>query len=379
MREASDKLMQLLGAAAFEDLASTDGPIQFGLVADVMRGSERLIADAPLSDWSLSWDSSAMVEVDGSATVVHDERGPDGEVLPLDSSWVPRDIGDPLSAFGSELVVSAWVAAGPFVERVQLGVFPIVATPGSSQSTTNVTGETRLLSETIQVRLADRMDGVQRDRFTRVTGPRSTASAYDELGFLTGRAVARTLPDQPVTGLSAYEDEDRSKAVQQIANILGGDAFFNADGALEVRPKTPGEVALTLTLGPYGRVAEVSSPLSREGVYNGAAVTGKDGLVYAEEWLTSGPLAVQTYGRVPIIYKSDFITTAVQARNYALQLLAERSTVRAQTIEVSCLWNPLVEVGDVVRVVEPDRVRTARVTQVSMGGPMMRVLGTVLS
>lgn len=378
MRDGSERLRQVLGAVTYDELTSTDGPVQYGMVADVMRGSDRLLASVPLAaDWSFSWDSSAMVEVDGSVTVLHTDYDESGQAVPLDQAWIPRDPGDALSAFGGELVVSAWVSAGPFLERVQLGVFPIVATPDTAETWTNITGESRLLGETISLRLADRMDGVQRDRFTKVTGPRSS-TCYDELERLTGRPAVRTLPNQNVSGIVAYEDDDRAKAVQQIARIIGGDAFFNSDGFLEVRPAAAPAASLTLTLGPYGRVASVSAPLSRDGVYNGAAVTGKDGLVYSEAWVDSGPLAPANYGRVPFLFKSDFIVTQAQADAYAKQLRDEKSRLRAQVVEVTCLWNPLVEVGDVVRVVEQAGSRLVRVTKISMGGPMMRITGTVV-
>lgn len=378
MRASSEQLLQVLGAATYQGLVATDGPIQFGLVGDVMRGSERLLASVPLVDWSLSWDASGMVEADASVTVVHADYEADGTQVVLDSSWIPTDPSAALAPFGSEVVVYAWVAAGPFYERVQLGVFPIVDAPSSTQATTNVTGEPRILGETISLRLADRMDGVQRDRFTKTTGPRST-QAYDELARLTGRPVVRTLPDKAISRISAYEDDDRAKAVQQVAQLLGGDAFFNSDGALQVRPSAAPAASLTLTLGEFGRVSDVTSPLSREGVYNGVVVTGKDGLIRYEEWVSEGPLSPSLYGRVPFFAKSDFITTVAEAEAYGKRLLAAKSSLKAQVVQVSCLWNPLVEVGDVVTVIEPQRTLRIRVTKVSMGGPQMTVTGSVVS
>ena len=367
MRSASQQLQELLGQVTFDDLFS-DGPLSVAYVADVMDGSDRRLEQVELDEVSLKWDSAAMVECQGSATVVH--------VPDEGESWAPQEPGDALAPYGPELVISARVEAGPLVEEVPLAVLRITDKGDAEQSRTTITGESIVTAERIPLTLEDRMRSVVRDRFTKATSPSILSSAYRELEALTGRPVVRSLPDKAIVGISAYDERDQ--AVQDLAQLLGGDAHFDSGGRLRVRSSTPGAPVAVLVLGPYGRVDKLTSAMSADRVYNGAIVRGKNALgveFQVERWITTGPLATSRYGRVPVFYQSDLLRTLAQAGERADRLLAEKSQPRAASWKVECLWNPLIEVGDVVTVQRAQGSLNLMVTRVDLGLPMMTIEG----
>jgi hypothetical protein len=121
---------------------------------------------------------------------------------------------------------------------------------------------------------------------------------------------------------------------------------------------------------------QVGSSLSAEGVYNGVVIRGEGDLqeqILAELWVTDGPLRATTldgerspFHRVPYFYSSPFITTAAQANAYAPTLLERVSSPRAARLEVTCVTNPLLQVGDVVLVTDSRFVWTVRLTRVPL-------------
>lgn len=354
---------------------------ELGFTADLMYGATRVLPDLEVVSPSVKGDSSAQIELSGRLGVVWSD--------PLGVDVEPFEPGDPFSPFGYRVVLFVIVRAGELESRQQIADLTITEVP-SVDGEPFVWGETRIYAgQRVDLVVKDRMVEVQRDRFTKLEQPASLASAWGEIARLTGFPLTRTLPDVPVTKAVVYE-ESRVDAVQQLAALIGGAAFMEWDGTLSVRPSTPGPPVTELVLGESGTIVQLGSSLSADGVYNGVVIRGEDDAqeqILAEVWRASGPLRATPAGgertpfhRVPYFYSSPFITTSAQAAAYAPTLLERVSSPRAATLQVTCVMNPLLQVGDVVTVRDGRFEWTVRLTQVPLErSGLMTVTADVLS
>lgn len=366
------------GSDLMRELLTSDFELSFS--ADLMYGDSRVAAGLEVVSPSVVADSSAMVEMSGRLGVVWAD--------PVGLDVEPFDAGDLFSPFGYRVVLFAVVRAGQFVARQQIADLTITEVP-SVDGEPFVWGQTTIFAgQRVDLVVKDRMVEVQRDRFTRLEQPASLVSAWDEIGRLTGFVLTRSVDDVPITKSVVYE-ESRVDAVQQLAALLGGVAFMEWDGTLSVRSSTPGDPVAELTLGENGTIVQLGSSLSADGVYNGVVIRGEGDSqqqILAELWITSGALAATAAGgertpfhRVPYFYSSPFITTSAQATAYAPELLERVSSPRAATLQVTCVTNPLLQVGDVVTVSDSRFVWTVRLTRVPLErSGVMTVTGDVL-
>lgn len=352
------------GSDLMRDLLSSSFELSFS--ADLFYGSDRVVSGLEVVSPSVVSDSSGMVEMSGRLGVVWAD--PDGADI------APHDAGDLFSPFGYRVVLFAVVRAGVSEARQQIADLTITEVP-SVDGEPFVWGETLIYAgQRVDLVVKDRMVEVQRDKFTKLEQPASLLSCYDEIARLTGFALTRTVDDAAVTKSVVYE-ESRVDAVQQLAALLGGVAFMEWDGTLCIRPVNAGTPVAELELGENGTIVQVGSSLSADGVYNGVIIRGEGDAqeqILAELWVSSGPLRASTAGdrspfhRVPYFYSSPFITTSVQAAAYAPGLLERVSSPRAATLQVTCVTNPLLQVGDVVLVTDQRFVWTVRLTRVPL-------------
>lgn len=370
MRPGSDLMAQLLSSS-----------FTLSFEADLFYGNERVLANLPVVSPSIVFDSSAQVEGSGRMSVVW--SADDG------SSVAPEDATSLLAPFGARISLYAVVSSAPFSARQKVGEFDITEVP-SVGGEPYFWGETLIqVGERVDLVVKDRMVEVQRDRFTGLQEPSQLTSVYQELAFLTGLPITRTLEDGPISRSVVYE-ESRVDAVQDLAALIGGVAFMEWDGTLSVRPIAAGDPVAELTLGEDGTIVQVGSSLSADGVYNGVVIRGETSdqeEILAELWVTEGPLRATQIGgertpfhRVPRFYSSPFISTTAQAQAAAPGLLAEFSNPRATTLEVTCVNNPLLQIGDVVIVRDRKWVWTVRLTKVPVvQAATITVTGDVLS
>lgn len=370
MRPGNDLMRELLSSS-----------FELSFSADLYYGSDRVLSGLEVVSPSVVSDSSGMVEMSGRLAIVWAD--PDGNDVE------PHDAGDLFSPFGYRIVLFAVVKAGVSEARQQIADLTITEVP-SVDGEPFVWGETLIFAgQRVDLVVKDRMVEVQRDKFTKLEQPASLASCYDEIARLTGFALTRTVADTPVTKSVVYE-ESRVEAVQQLAALLGGVAFMEWDGTLSVRPVDAGSPVAELELGENGTIVQVGSSLSADGVYNGVVIRGEGDSqeqILAELWVSSGPLRASPavgdrspFHRVPYFYSSPFITTFSQAAAYAPGLLERVSSPRAATLRVTCVTNPLLQVGDVVTVTDRRFVWTIRLTRVPLErSGVMTVTGDVLS
>ena len=127
-------------------------------------------------------------------------------------------------------------------------------------------------------------------------------------------------------------------------------------------------------------IIDWSAPSSRDGVYNGVAMTGtaEDGTaIYGRALEAGGPAAWSAAGYGRSVYKahSPLLTTQSQVDAAAATRLDSLRRDRAQTLTITTIPDPAVDVLDTARVLLPGNDRTVEglITDVSLSsdGPMV--------
>ena len=346
MRDVSARTLELIRSGGFSRV----------WVADLMYDGQRRLANLDISDVDLSWDGNQFVAGSGSCTVVWaDDHA---------TSMIPKQVGDWFSPFGSELQIDCMVGAGEFTERIAMGRFVIDSVPTSVESQMPWTGRFIHPGESFELNLKDGLQRVIRDRFAVPTQSAST-SVWGEIQAITGLPLVRNVADATIATPVAH-DEQKDAAVSKLFDRLGAWPALNASGVLTARPKAWPAPVDDLT-------GYVSAPrtLTAEKTYNRVVVKGKSPTgepVYGVASVTDGFLRVgnadgsaSPFGVATYTYSSDLLTTTKQCYDYAAELLPRVSRVRGVTREVTERFNPLREVGDVLRF-EGSRVRVLKVS-----------------
>lgn len=325
-------------------------------VADLIYDEERRLANVPILSPRLSWSGSRFVAGDGSLTVVWSDDHA--------RSMIPRQVGDWFSPFGAELQIDCIIRAGRFAERVPQGRFVITSVPDAESRSILFDGRPIVAGESFTVNVKDPLVRVQRDEFPFPTSPRST-SVWGEVQSITGMPVIRSVPDAAVPLSMTYAD-DKAAVLSQLFDALGAWPQVDSAGALTARPKEwPAPVGDVLGV--------VSAPVSMESdrTHNRVVVTGKspDGdPVMGVSEVTEGFLRVRNpggtaspFGVATYRHHSDMFTTTYQCEQYARELLPRVSRLRGVTRRIVERFNPIREVGDVLRF-EGGVVRVLEVT-----------------
>lgn len=342
-------------------------PFDFRWVADVSYAGTRVIQDAPVTNVRTTDNASSQVQGIASLTLVwQDDFG---------KSIAPLKATDLLSPFGTEVTLSVIVTVGEgFTERVPMGVYILTETPKAVATAYSFQGGIVSKGDSVDLTLKDKFHRVQRDRFDAPGVAPDLSSVWREVQRLTEMPVTRTVTDLPITAAVAYEDS-KLDAVYDLATILDATACMTADGTVSMRPVEWPAPVDTIRDGDDGTLVSLSRSLESATVYNRVAIrtNGGDGkAVLAVAEVTDGPFRVRNpdgtpspYGVVTYFYSSDYITTTSQAQSYADVLLPRVSKMRSVSVEVTEIFNPLRDLGDVVNIVRRGETFAARVTDLS--------------
>lgn len=341
------------------------GSFRLFLTADVFYGPNRVMQDAQVTDWSFSGDLDAEIATSGSLTVVH--QGDFGD------SRTPRSVSDPLAPFGQIVIPYITITAGPFRERLQLGVYRIDDVPEAEDHFITRGGRRLVVGSRVKLELLDLFVGVKRALFRSLDQPAALTSAWAEIARITRLPVTRTVPDTAIPTMLTY-DRSRLEATQVLASILNGRAVMLSDGTVGIVPDQPGSVVADLKIGDdEGVLLDVGYAMSSDGIPNVVIGDFEDSLgnsIHVESETVDGPLAVSgPYGENVIEYpaeKKALVTSRAQA-----QLVLDAYRIRLQTaayaeIPITALIDPRLELGDVIRAHRPDRILTGRIRKYSI-------------
>lgn len=338
---------------------------------DVWHGVERVAEGLRAEAWSLDGDLGAEVKQSGDAVIVHDSVA--GESMKPDGTG---GILSPLRAVVEPIVT---ITAGDFAEDVSLGQFKVVAVPSASEYTADGPSGRVVTASRVEVEFESLDRVIWRRGFQFPENAVRLASCWAEIRRITGFPVAESVPDKPIVFDPERLDEDgrapaweakqgsRLEAVQQLASVLGGVAVIDSSGALTVIPDEVGEPVAEITTGDSGTILELEHRIETDGVYNEVVGTfEKDDEqrtpFYAVAQVTEGPLSVSgPYGVYTRYYSSDLVKTQEQAQAAVEAVLAQSVAGQTYDVPVSCLFNPLLEIGDVVALVTAVPWRPVRV------------------
>lgn len=342
------------------------GSFGFELLVDVFLGSDRVLESVPVTKWDFDAVLDAEVNVSGQLTIAYQ---PDDGV-----SIIPEGLEGIATPFGSSMYLTVQITAGTFSERVGLGWVEIVSIPTAFDTYAD-TGLGRIVtSTTMEIEFASMDNRIRAWGFRFPEQPASLTSVYDELRRITGMGVVEDVTDKAIPANIVYEPTEggRLQAVQALFRVLGGQGVIDPLGVWTLVPYTWGAVVGTLTLGAEGTVVNVPQSIDTDGVFNcvvgtfqnpttGAAITavayvaGDEGLGIDSPW-----------GEHTRYITDENVTTQAAA---TLRVATELETVtqsQRYQVDVECIFNPLLELGDMVEVTGWVRALEGRVVKYSL-------------
>ena len=338
------------------------------LKCDVFHGTNRVLEDLTLSSWTFEGDLSGDVKHSGSATVVHNSVA--GESL------VPEGTKGFLSPFRARLLLQMIVSAGEFSEAVVLGWVRVTRINSAYDQYADVNGVSVVTGSVVTLDFESLEIDIQRRGFHDEQQPPAGATCWGEVRRITGMPVSESLPDKTVPGSLTYEAAQggRLTGVQQNISHLGGIPVINSDGAVTAVPTVAGPVVGELALGARGTVIDVPYSIDTDSVYT--TVVG----VYEREDRTpiravaSLDLADGLFPEYTRYRSSPLVTTQEEANRDVAAILQNSTASQQYEVDVQCIINPLIELGDVLRVAGWVRPISGRVLKYRLSdSPLMNV------
>jgi hypothetical protein len=151
--------------------------------------------------------------------------------------------------------------------------------------------------------------------------------------------------------------------MKEIATAYNYELYFDAQGYLVMRQfQDPATSAPSIIIhtGPDGQLVSFEKSTSDSRLYNHVVVTGESSdsavIPVSAEAINTDPLSptnITELGDRVYEYSSSFITTTIQAQDVADRFLAVHGLEEFE-INFESLMLPWLEVGDVIRFVDPN-------------------------
>ncbi len=286
------------------------------------------------------------------------------EVVSIDGdgrSLVPTSVRDRLAPYGAEVVLNRGIELDGQMKLAPLGYLRI--------SEVEVVNERNFV--TIGLTAYDRSRTISRARFidtwVAINGTSYLTAMQDIVNYalpgteiiVEGEVVTSTTP------LLVYEGQsDPWEILTKMATSIGSEIFFKPDGTLVVRPEPDPHADSAIDRGfvigeETCRLLKVSKQLSDSPGYNGVVVVGNPPnlapvrAVYWDEAEGSPTHYLGPYGKVPMFYTSEYITTEEQAYAAARALFLRECRGRTERLAYEAIVNPLADASDIVPVSDP--------------------------
>jgi hypothetical protein len=362
-----------------EFLNALTGSLVPTVTVDAWYDGALVLAGVPLVSGSVTVDGSRTIA--GAATIVAARE---------DDTLVPQRWDAPLAPWGSLLHIRAGVKFGRSLEQVSLGWYRIDSADPQEwwvkyQRDPAKAPQWVARGMKVTVESSDRMSILEDARFLGPEAPESTASVLNEI-----RRLARDLvpiadwtgkTDGAIPASIAYQTS-RVQAIQDLADVLGYAARFNANGALDLREQAPSPTSVWTVNIDEGDIVSWGGKLDRADLYNGVISTGQgpDGVpTQGAQVESSGPLRWDgPLGRIPYGHSSPLLTTNAAAQADAETLLARLISERVARIQVTCTANPALEWGDTVTLRLPRKTLVGTVKSITWPLPAKTMTMTVM-
>lgn len=338
--------------------ADEDGWYQFGTV--------------PVSSGTVSMDSTRNVWREVSLTVADDPN----QGFLYGRTWSPTELRDLVEDIGiqsSEITIEMGIKyLDGGLEWVQIARLRVEAITRSSQSAT-----LSLTAYDFGARISDfplitpyaplDMDG---NRLTYVEAITDLINTAHPSNFPATVMVDGALDDTAIPKEGTVLTGDRWAAINTLAQSIGAIVYNDNLGRFRIEPADePRTPAWTIAAGGGGTFVDATTEYSRTDQFNAVAVrweqpNGDGGLVYLVDADPDSPTYYDGFfGRKPRPEEQlDTITSEAAAIKAAESLLAQYKG-RTRTVNVTCLYNPLLQPLDVVTIKFPDGQREDHVIE----------------
>lgn len=327
----------------------------------------------PISSWSLDWDGDDRQKVQGSFKL--NVKDPDGTLGP----WL---FDDPLGVGGSRIQVFYKVGGAGEISvgwyRItendveESWTFRIIQEDGYVEPDSSIPNHSRQISvamgTAVSVNGEELTTEIDSDEFLAPEQPSGAApTVMGEVQRLVGDTVPLVwtgVTDATVSAASVWE-ENRMEAVMDLLALAGARHRMTGDGELECYVKNPTPV-FTCAPGRDGAVLiNVSRSQSIRDVYNVGVVTSSREETAADGTkvevpitgfyeIPSGPLRANgPFGRRVIRNGNPLMDSQSKADAAARSLVLNRLAAQSIDLEVMCLPNPAIQIGDYGTVISP--------------------------
>lgn len=211
------------------------------------------------------------------------------------------------------------------------------------------------------------------------SSPRPGATLREEAQRLVGNELPVVVEGaNPVLPSTLAWGGDRMKSLLDLCAAYGLRPLVKADGQLHLVDAEQSGRDMVARYSTDRDVIEVSGGEQRER-HNIFKVFAKPkdarsdvpegrpvpGTVIATERITTGPLAVSTYGERSIIRELEAGTSYYQCQREAVRMMREEMAALG-TVQASIVADPRLEVGDIISVTTPSRIVVGRVIKLSI-------------
>ena len=184
--------------------------------------------------------------------------------------------------------------------------------------------------------------------------------------FIVHSSIDDTL--RPAPGKSLAQGANRLEEMQRLAEAIGGVISCDQLGRFTLMPYTlPGPPVLSLLLGEGGVIENVGEQFSRTNQYNAVGIeftpTDETGEIKSKQFYkydndpTSPTFYDGPFGRRNIFFQEEYahVPNDVTANKIATERL-KQYTGSIRGLDLSVLYNPLLEPGDRIKVEFPDGI-----------------------
>lgn len=327
--------------------------------ADIYLGTTLLLEDAPVTEASVTMDIDSDIIRSANITLVD-----------LDNSGSGHAEGDNilmgnLDVFRVEIVLKCgFVLPNGDTEVVPLGRYMIWEASRQYHE-----GEALAIEMYDLTKYLDMYDLVKPYDASNVFAKAAIQKLVDDSMPYASSVTFDSLLGNPLLPPGTVYDANALDAVAAIADIMGGQFYFNAEGQpvvarqAHLSPEDPiTRARFVAACGPTGNITSISASVSRDTVYNAVAVYGAAaenlpqpyGEVFdlhpGSRTFWGGP-----FGKKILKLQRPELLTAGECYAAANAKLRELSS-GARPLTLGILPNPALEPGDVIRVIFPDGV-----------------------
>ena len=326
----------------------------------------------PIADWSIEWDGSASKQVQGVLKLT--VKDPDGSLAP----WL---WDDPLGVGGAELMCRYVVGGAGTVNRGWYRITGnepkeswysrVIRHDGYKDPGSMVAAGHRLVMVSggtlVPLTAEDRTVNLTLDKFLVPEQPAGASpTVISEITRIVGDAVPLAfngVTDAAVPLDVTYEGP-RIDAVMDLAGRAGASLRMGGNGELEVYVKSEAPV-WTVAGGDDGALINIDRSQTVDLLDNIGVVRGEDKYTDAAgqeqtrpltgvATVTTGPLRVGgPNGSIPRFLESKLLNTQAAVDKAAKSLISNYLGSLTLDLNVTCLPNPALQIGDWVTVTQP--------------------------